>query len=142
MVMIYLTKTDLIALAFERLIDESSLDFEDLLATVELKNIAVIKTYIGSRYNVDVIFDAINPLRNEVLVGILSNMVLYDVVRRNAARKVPTDYKEDYEKSELLLQKIAFGRLVLSDVPVAIDSQGNPATPIMIGNTSNKNFYI
>lgn len=141
--MIYLTKGDLISASFERFIDESSNDHNDVLDTVELQNIELIKSYLGTRYNVGEIFSELNPIRNTILIRILIKLVIFDVIRRNAARKVPTDYKEEYDKAIELLEKIATGRIKLDGLPGAVDENGNPVQSNSLwGNNTNKNFYI
>lgn len=140
--MIYLSKEDLISLAFERFIDESSENNLEILDTVELQNIELIKSYIGSRYDVAEIFNPIAPINNEILKRVLIKLVLYDIIRRNAARKVPADYKEEYDKALELLEKIATGRMPLSGVPIPTDEDGNSTSNSLWGNNTNPNFYI
>lgn len=152
--MIYLEKEDLVALSFERFIDESSGDTaaqgetiedvrERILNDVEAKNIALISSYIGTRFETDVIFDEAEPLINELIKNILVKLCLYDIIRRNAARKVPTDIREDYDNAIELLQKIATGRLPINGLPIATDEDGNPITSESVwGNNKNEDFYI
>lgn len=140
--MIYVTKDDLIAQSYERFIDESSLDHIAVIDKTELRNIELIKSYIGTRYNVDLIFDPENPIKNEVLTGALVTMILFDLVRRNSARKVPTDYREDYDKAVELIQKISNGKILLSDLPKAVDASGQEVSNAIWGNNKNTNFYI
>ena len=139
----YLTKDDLITSTFERFIDESSDDHDDILEKVETQNIELIKSYIGTRYNVLEIFSVAAPIRNTILVRILIKLVMFDIIRRNAARKVPTDYKEEYDKAIELLEKIATGRIKLDGLPGPVDENGNPVQSNSLwGNNTNKNFYI
>lgn len=140
--MIYLNKDDLVTVAFERLIDESSADFQDTIINCELQNIELIKGYLSSRYNTDEIFNVLTPIRNTIIVRILSKLTIFDIVRRNAGRKVPTDYKEEYDKAIELLEKISTGRIKLTGVPPAVDENGNINSNSIWGNNSNKNFYI
>lgn len=141
--MIYLVKTNLISHAFERLIDESSLDQASTLDEIELQNIELIKSYIGTRYDVNLIFAEVAPIHNEMITRILVKLVLFDLVRRNAARKVPTDYKEEHKEAMELLEKIATGKLPVTGLPIPTDGEGNPIiSNTMWGNNSNKNFYI
>lgn len=141
--MIYLTKEDLITSSFERFIDESSEDNDEVINGVELQNIELIKSYLGTRYNVAEIFSISAPIRNTLLIRILIKLVMFDVIRRNAARKVPTDYKEEYDKALELLEKIATGRIKLDGLPGPVDENGNPVqSNTLWGNNTNKNFYI
>lgn len=140
--MIYIDKAYLTNHAFERFIDESSQDQATILDTVELENIMLIKTYLGSRYDVMAIFDTTDPIPNELLKRLLAKMVLYDIIRRNAARKVPSDYKEDYENALKTLKDIAQGKLPLDGLPVAVNPNGDPISHSMWGNNTNEKYYI
>lgn len=141
--MIYLEKDDLIVQAYERFIDESSEDQPNILDDSEARAIAYLKTVLGTRYNVNLIFAEAEPIRNELIVKILSVIVVYNVIRRNAARKVPTDYKEDYDEAMKLLKDIATGIIVLDGVPTPTDENGNPINSNTIfGNNKNTDFYI
>lgn len=138
--MIYLHKDDLITHSFERFIDESTKDFEQTLANVEAENIGIIKSYLGADYNVNEIFSV--PIKNPVLTRILSKLVLYDIIRRNAARKVPMDIEQNYKEAMETLEKIAFGKLILNDLPPAVNEDGEVLRDLNYGNNSNDNFYI
>ena len=150
----YLVKEDLISSSFERFIDESTGDKPGegetidqvrvrILNNTELKCIELVTTYIGTRYDANLIFAEDEPIRNEVLVDIMVKICLYKIVKRNAARKVPTDYKDDYNEAIKTLEKIATGRTPLTGLPQAIDGDGNPiASNTVWGNNKNNNFYI
>jgi phage gp36-like protein len=140
--MIYIDKDYLISHAQERFIDESSQNNEDILDQIELAQIAIIKTYLGTRYNVNTIFDEDSPIENEVLKEILAKLVLYKLIRRNAARKVPNDYKEQYDEAMKTLKEIATGIIRLDGVPSAVDASGAVVSNSISGNLSNPNFYI
>lgn len=139
----YLSKQNIITLIHERFIDESSDNDLDILGEIEAKNIALIKSYIGSRYNVDVIFDVEEPIKNELLISILTRLTIYDLIRRNAARKVPADYKENYDQAIKDLKEISTGAIKPSGLPLPTDENGKPIKSTSLwGNNSNKDFYI
>ena len=81
--MIYIDKDYLISQAQERFIDESSQNDDEIIDKIELTQIAIIKTYLGTRYDVNTIFDEDSPIENEVLKEILAKLVLYKLIRRN-----------------------------------------------------------
>lgn len=140
--MIYITKDFLTNYMHERLIDESCQNDTSILDYLELTQIAIIKTYIGTRYNVTLLFDAITPIENAVIKEILAKLVLYALVRRNAARKVPEDYRDQYNDAMKTVKDVATGVLVLSELPTAVTSTGSLVSNSISGNLSNKNFYI
>lgn len=141
--MIYLTKEYLGTYAFERFIDESTQDNEQTLTNIEASNIALIRTYIGGIYDADKIFNKENPIENELLKKILAKAILYDAIGRNAARKVPSNYKEEYDWAIEQLENINSGKLHLEGLPPKTDESGNPVeSTTLFGNLSNPNFYI
>jgi phage gp36-like protein len=140
--MIYINKDFLTNYMHERLIDESCQNDTSILDDLELTQMAIIKTYIGTRYNTDLIFAPTSPIDNAVLKEILAKMLLYVLVRRNAARKVPTDYKEQYDEAMKTLKDVSTGVIVLSGLPQAVTSTGAVISNSISGNLSNKNFYI
>lgn len=140
--MIYLTESDIHAHIQIRLKDESQADFVEALNIIELQNISVIKSYLTSKYNTEQIFKENQPLKNGILTKILTHLVLYDLVRRNATRKVPTDYKDDYDWAIKQLERINSGALILDDLPQPTDENGNVLSDSIWGNNTNKNFYL
>ncbi|TWP30522.1 DUF1320 domain-containing protein [Apibacter muscae] len=141
--MIYLTRDYLNTFAFEKLIDESINDYEPILDNIEASSIELIKTYLSGIFDIDKIFDPEAPIQNELLKTILAKLVLYGIVRRNAARKVPTDYKEEYEWAIKQLENINSGKLNPGGLPPLTDENGNTVeSTTLIGNLSNSNFYI
>jgi len=141
--MIYIDKPYLITHCFERFIDESSQDDPEIIGNTIAAKIALIKTLLSTRYNVDLIFDETDPVENEVLKEILAKLVIESLVRRNAARKVPTDYKDNYKWAMETLEKLSTGKIILGDLPTPVDENGNPSPSNSIwGNSKNQNNYI
>ena len=136
--MIYITENDLTADSFERFITDSSADIDDTLDKNELRAIDIVKTYLSARYDVTAIFTT--PIRHEMLVDIICKITLYKVFRRNAARKIPADAKEDYDWAMKMLEKIEAGKPVL-DLPIKI-IDGTPISTSIWGNNKQADFYI
>jgi len=113
-----------------------------VLAELENRAIALVSTYLTGRYDVAKIFDDEEPVRNELIVDILSRIIVYRLIKRNAARKVPTDAKEDYDAAIKQLESINSGRIKLEDLPKPTDESGNQIGKNTYGNNSNPDFYI
>lgn len=142
--MTYLTPDDLTADAYQRFITESSGDGTDVIDKCEERAIALTQTYL-TRYSIIDIFGdpdlSIAPLRNELLVEIISKITLYRLFKRNAARKLPEDIKEDFDWALKMLEKIQTGRTPL-DLPPALDESGNAKSYSIWGNNTNEDYYI
>ncbi|CDF80581.1 conserved hypothetical protein (DUF1320), putati ve phage protein [Formosa agariphila KMM 3901] len=139
--MIYITQDDLKTESFERFITESTSDFPTVIDKAEEKSIGIAKTLLKGRYDVVLIFDETTPVRDEFLVEIITKLTTCKIFGRNAARKLPTDLKDDYDWAMKQLEKINAGRLVL-DLPLITSSSGAPTSDTIWGNNTNKNFYI
>uniref|UniRef100_UPI0039A50B31 hypothetical protein n=1 Tax=Ornithobacterium rhinotracheale TaxID=28251 RepID=UPI0039A50B31 len=138
--MIYLNKDNLKSHAFERVIDESAKDFEQALDQCEVEHIAIMKSLLGSYYDVEAIFDETNPIKNAYLERILTFLVLWDIQHRNAYRKISNVSEKQKEWADKELEKLASGRLSLDDLPPKNATADR--SKILYGNLSNPDFYI
>jgi hypothetical protein len=142
MAFIFLEDGDLESGIFERFLTERSEENPQvILETIEKKKIAIIKTKLKGRYDTDAIFDANGDDRNYYIIDLLIKLVLYDFVGRNAARKVPKDYKEDYDWAMKMLEKIKAGKETPDGLPAFINEDGSTGR-IISGNSKNSDFYI
>lgn len=142
----YLNKEDLISVIQERLLDESVINQtkdDTTLNDVESKAIDFAISYISGRYDTDKIF-ATPPLRNGVLIQAIAQIVVYRAVRRNAARKVPSDFKELYDEAVTMLNNIQRGSTQLKGLPKPTNENGKDSTTsaLMYGNSTNKDNFI
>ncbi len=67
---------------------------------------------------------------------------MYDFIRRNAARKVPTDYVKEWEWAMKMLEKIKAGKEVPDGLPTLNDEDGKKIGRVTSGNNRNDDFYI
>lgn len=136
----YLNKDDLITVIQERLLDESIQLSDDILDKIEQKQLDFVTAYISGRYDISCILTE-PPVRDGILVNILSMLVVYFAVKRNAARKVPEDHRDLYKDAIALLDKVQAGRLPLSGIP-QITAPGGSTGKLMYGNNTNKDYFI
>lgn|SRR5690554_2139866 len=138
----YLTIDDLLEQSYERFIEETSKDNFQVIVSLEEKSIEKVKTLLGSKYDVDKIFDKDDPIHNPMLVEIIACLTLYKLFKRNAPRKINSQMTEDYNNALRDLEKLATGRLVLNELPKPTDDDGNEKQDTMYVNISNRNFFI
>ncbi|KAA6347169.1 hypothetical protein EZS27_005338 [termite gut metagenome] len=142
----YINKGDLLTLIQEPLLNSSIMGEdrqpdEGILDTIEATAIDLAKGYLIGSYQVDKIFDADPVLRNGVLVQVISMIVIYRAVRRNAARKVPEDFTTYYEEAVKILERIQSKALALQGMPEVTAPDGSVAE-LMYGNNTNPDFFI
>jgi hypothetical protein len=113
-----------------------------ILEVIEKKKISLIKTKLNKRYDLSAIFDATGDDRNFYILDLLIKLVIYDFIRRNAARKMTKDIKEDYDDAMKSLEAIKAGKEVPDGLPSITDTEGNTVARVTSGNNKNSNFYI
>jgi phage gp36-like protein len=137
----YLTREDLIEVIQGRLLDESVSELpEELLNGLEDKAIDFAISYISGRYDTEKIFGA-PVMRSGLLVQVIAMIVVYRVVRRNAARKVPDDFPDMYSEAISILNNIQKGSQLLVNMPEITGESGTTGS-LMYGNTTNRDFFI
>lgn len=139
--MIYLTINDLKTHSFAQYIDESSADFTEARDNSELQNIDKIKGKLSGRFDVDAIFSNTSS-RPALIVRVLTLLVIYDVISRNKARKVPEDLKELKKEADTWLDNVRDYIENPTGLPALTDEGGNVVNQPITGNNSNSNFYI
>lgn len=112
-----------------------------ILESLELQNIALIKSKLKGRYDTEAIFAAAGAERHYLIIKILVKLVLYDYIRRNAARKVPDDYTKEWEWAMKLLETIKAGKETPDGLPAFVNEDGTTGR-IISGNNKNTDFYI
>jgi hypothetical protein len=140
--MIYLDKNTMIAQIFERALDESTKDFEEVLDISEAENIDIMKTLLKKHYDVETIFNPTDPIRDTYLSRILAAMVISDVTSRNAYRKLGTFSKDKKEWAEKKLEELNKGIIFLDGLPSKPTEVTKPSGSLLFGNLSNSDFYI
>lgn len=116
-------------------------DRETILTHLEAQNIAIIKSKLKGRYDTNAVFAATGEQRHWLIVRILTKLVVYDYIRRNAARKVPDDYVAEWKWAMKTLDQIKSGAEKPDGLPVHTGADGSVG-PIMHSNTTDKDNYI
>lgn len=140
--MAFLTADDLRTYMFTIFIGESKNDFNTVDEEIELNNIEFVRSKIGNRYDCDNIFSQSGEDRNRLIVKILTILVLYDLVRRNPARKVPEDFREDWKWAIKWLDDVRDGKESPSGLPqLNLPDSGNLSN-VLHGNNRNNDYFL
>ncbi|MFN8238623.1 MAG: phage protein Gp36 family protein [Chitinophagales bacterium] len=142
MALLFITENDLKTGSFVSVITDSINDYAAAAEEIEKNNIALIKGKIGTRYDVSAIFSATGNNRNRTIVKVLTILVLYDLIRRNAMRKVPDDYKEDWNWAMKWLDAVRDGKESPQDLPIIDTTTGDSLSEVLYGNNSNQDFRL
>lgn len=130
MALSFLTNDDLLTEIFEDYLDESVQEDVAALEKIELAQIAYMKSKLRSRYDVDKIFLNAEVYEDKpVIKQMLTALVNYFVVKRNKARKIPTDFNESYKMAIKWLNDVRDGvenpQLPIYDVAKTLVKWGN-----------------
>lgn len=138
----FLTIEDVKGYIFSALLLESENDNSEALNIIEDSNIALVSSKLGNRYDTELIFAAAGIDRHKLIIKVLVILVLYDLIRRNAARKVPVDFKEDWDWAMKWLNDVRDGKEAPTDLPVLQEDDVNNQSIVPWGNNSNKDLYL
>lgn len=99
----------------------------------EQQAIEEISGYLRPRYDTAAIFAANGTSRNGHLVMITCDVALNNLFSSVNAKMGADARKERYERAIQWLEKVQKGTVV-PDLPLAVDEQGNSATPVHYGS--------
>lgn len=134
----FLTNNDLESQLFEEFIDDSLPEDILVLNAIESQMIAVVKSKLRQRFDVDAIFSATGTDRDDLIISVLVPLVIYKIIKRNAARKVPTDAKDDYDAAMKWLNDVRDGD-ESPDLPLL---ETTPFKEVHHGNNTNEDLYF
>ncbi|MEH6406662.1 MAG: phage protein Gp36 family protein [Leeuwenhoekiella sp.] len=134
----FISREDLETRVFEDYIDES--EQEDIEATqiIEKQAIAYVKSKLRKRYDIDTIFSPAVYEGRDLITWAISGIVAYRLIRRNAARKVPSDFVKDYDEVKEWLNAVRDGN-DNPDLPVLEEVQEKQ---VLWGNSKNEDLYL
>lgn len=134
----FITKDDLETRVFEDYIDES--EQEDIEATeaIEKQAIALVKSKLRKRFDLAVIFSDAEYEGRDLIIWALSGIICYRLVKRNAARKVPSDFVKDYEEVKNWLDAVRDG----NEDPGLPELVEPEQKQVLWGNSKNEDLYL
>lgn len=136
----YITLEDIISVIQEPMLQSSVEKDTSIIEKLEQGSIDEVCSYIGGRYDCGKIF-ASPPVINGMLQRIITCMVVYRAIRRNAARKVPEDYVEMYSWAYDTLGRIRGGEMPLNEVPEVVDPDTGKV-PSIWGSNRKEEYYF
>jgi phage gp36-like protein len=136
MALYFLEKKDLTTQIFEEYLDDSIEDDLEILETVELENIAMMKGKLRERYDVSKIFSELEYEDKPLIKKMLSALVNYAIVKRNKARKIPSTFNEEYRLAMDWLKEVKQGK----ETP-ALPVLENARKEVKWGNNKNEEHY-
>ena len=136
----YITQADTLAVIQEPMLQSSIEKQAEILEKLENDSIDEVCSYIGGRYDCSKIFGE-PPVSNGMIQRIITCMVVYRAVRRNAARKVPEDYEEMYQWAYDTLSRIRDGEMPLPGLP-EITTNPDTGKPLSFWGSNRKEEYF
>lgn len=134
----FIQQGDLETKVFEDYLDDS--EQEDIEATqaIEKQAIALVKSKLRKRYDIAVMFSADLYPGRDLIVWAVCGIVSYRLVRRNAARKVPSDFKDDYKEVMDWLNDVRNG----DENPELPLLELEDRKEVLWGNSKNEDLYL
>lgn len=136
--MIFLTNKDLETEIFEEFIDMDDIEDQEILNTIERQSIALAKSKLRLRFKIDDMFNATGDDRNDLLIRYISAIVVYRIISRNKARKIPKDIYDLNNEAKMWLNDVRNG----DETPDFPKVETNNGEQIYHGNATNNDWYL
>ncbi|MDP1708096.1 MAG: hypothetical protein Q8L89_03410 [Gammaproteobacteria bacterium] len=140
--MVFLTDNDLNTHSQGRFLTDSTADYDAAKDNIEIQVIALVRSKLNGRYDVNAIFAATGTSRHPLVVRCASMLVIHDVIARNTARKVPEDIHTNYKWAMKWLDDVRNRDESPDGLPAIEVEEGQPTADILFGTTSDKNHFL
>ncbi|TAG31891.1 MAG: DUF1320 domain-containing protein [Sphingobacteriia bacterium] len=94
---------------------------------------AMIREYIGGRYNCDLVFAAVDSARNMFIVKCVIVITLYSLYHQTGMKDIPEHRQNDYDDTVKWLEKVGQGSIPTS-LPPKLTETGNYEGDIRINS--------
>jgi phage gp36-like protein len=99
------------------ILDALTRDDDTTLEMVEDRDIALMRGYLSGRYDVDALFAARGDDRNKVVLGVLLDIVIYDVFSIHNPQKMSQIRKDRYDRAIAWLVSVQKGDIIIDGAP-------------------------
>ena len=123
----FIEKSDLKGSIRLEYIDQISREDETIVTGAIASSIIEMKGYLSSRFNVDSIFSQDGENRDQLLIALLSDMVIYELIDIIPAGIDIDDRRARYKRAITWLEDVQAGT-INADLPKLVDDENNPTT--------------
>lgn len=124
--MAFLQKTELNSVGQINLINKLLNSNDEILDTIIAESIALMKSYLSRKYDIDIIFNATGEDRHAIVVKRLKDIVIYEVYER-LSRESNSVAARRFSEAMVWLEKLNTGELYDNTLPAI------PATEVLDG---------
>lgn len=122
--MSFITKQDLKTITTVEIIDLITNNDDDIVDEIIKEDIGIMKTFLGSYYDMDEVFSKTGEERNRTVLKYLKAIIAHDLPKRRK-KPVPKDADSDYQEAMNWLEKIASGEWKADLPPKKVDLDGD-----------------
>ena len=120
--MAFLVKDELKTVSTLEIIDIITNSDDEIINMIIEECIDVMKTYLGSYYDMDEVFAKTGDDRNKTLLKYLKALVIYEIPKRRG-KQVPRDQAEDFNEAMRWLEKVAAGEWRANLPPKKVENE-------------------
>lgn len=138
--MSFLTKEELVVEAPKSFIDIVVGTEQEVVEEIILDQIDLIKTNLGSYYDMEVVFAKTGTARNRTVLSYLRDLVFYKLLKRRKPGVLDTS---EYDEAMKWLEDISSGKRKadLPPIMVDIDGDGIPDEPVPFMKLGGRKTY-
>lgn len=131
--MAFLTKAELKTVTTIETVDLITNNDDDIVDQIIKECISTMTTYLGSYYDMALVFSKTGDARNLTVLKYLKAIVAHDIPKRRK-KPVPKDADADYQEAMNWLEKIASGEWK-ADLPPKTEDEDGDGNPDVVAFT-------
>jgi len=134
----FVLKDEVLALIKINVLDDLTEDNDILLNKVELIAISEIDSYIGSKYNLDAVFNRVGDDRNMFLINLVVDIMLYHLHSRLTPNFIPEIRVTRYDKAISYLYEVSKGKIA-PNIPLNVLPINSRSSESLYGSETKVN---
>ena len=123
--MIFLELTDFDSAIRSQYLDKIIDEDATVLDQSEKRKIAEVKSYLSTRYDMSAVFSATGDDRNDFILDVLVDLVIFDVSHRINSRNIPDAWEQRKDEALARLEAVRNQDLNPMGLPELTDEDGN-----------------
>ena len=138
----FINITDYKARIHREILDALVREDESIVEIVEDQSIALMRSYLGNRYDCDKIFSATGGGRNQLILMMALDITVYNIFKIHNPQKMSQVTKDAFERAMTWLKEVNRGNVSIDGAPLLPEEDLAANSPFLtISNKKRTNHY-
>jgi phage gp36-like protein len=137
----FITIEDYDARIHREILDALVRNDETVIEIIEDQSIALMRSYLNTRYDCDIIFAATGNDRNKLILMILLDITVYNIFCIHNPQKISQITRDRYDRALEWLRRVSKGQANIDGAPLLPPDKSGNSLFLTISNRKRTNHY-